>query len=83
MRSMGQTDQQLNQHTMTHETQETSSLPLELPEYETYGRQMLVPQIGLAGQVKLKKSKVLVVGAGGLGSPALAYLAGAGVGMES
>lgn len=49
-------------------------------EVRRYDRQMILPEVGSEGQKKLKKSKVLIVGAGGLGSPAAVYLAGAGVG---
>lgn len=53
---------------------------LSAEEEKRYGRQMILPEVGSKGQLKLKKSKVLIIGAGGLGSPAAMYLAGAGVG---
>ena len=57
-------------------------LPTTLsPERRTrYSRHLLIPEIGEAGQLKLLESKILLIGAGGLGSPAALYLAAAGIG---
>ncbi len=60
---------------------ETSELPeLNQSEVTRYSRHLILPEIGLHGQKKLKKSRVLVIGAGGLGSPISLYLAAAGIG---
>jgi molybdopterin/thiamine biosynthesis adenylyltransferase/rhodanese-related sulfurtransferase len=53
---------------------------LEPAQRQRYSRHLLIPEVGIEGQLKLLESRILLIGAGGLGSPASLYLAAAGVG---
>ena len=55
-------------------------MPLSSQELERYARHITLGQVGVEGQKRLKASKVLCIGSGGLGSPVTMYLAAAGVG---
>lgn len=62
------------------QNQQDSNMSLSNNEKERYNRHLIISEIGEKGQLKLKAAKVLVIGAGGLGSPLLMYLAGGGIG---
>lgn len=65
---------------MVAPTKTKSEMELSHEEIQRYSRHLLIPEVGLDGQKKLKSSSVLVVGTGGLGSPVAMYLAAAGIG---
>jgi sulfur-carrier protein adenylyltransferase/sulfurtransferase len=56
------------------------AIELSNEEIKRYSRHLIMPEVGMAGQKKLKAASVLLIGAGGLGSPLAMYLAAAGVG---
>eukprot|EP01084_Bolivina_argentea_P011520 21530_1 len=75
----------LRQERQSFEPIAAASTLKELPvlsqdEVRRYSRHLILPQVGVEGQAKLKNARVLCIGAGGLGSPATMYLAAAGVG---
>ena len=55
-------------------------IQLTKDDYERYSRHLILPEVGLEGQKRLKAASVLCIGTGGLGSPLLLYLAAAGIG---
>ncbi|NBA86621.1 molybdopterin-synthase adenylyltransferase MoeB [Emticicia sp. CRIBPO] len=55
-------------------------MDLSTDDFQRYQRQIILPELGEAGQKRLKEAKVLIIGCGGLGSPVILYLAAAGVG---
>jgi sulfur-carrier protein adenylyltransferase/sulfurtransferase len=58
----------------------SEQITLAPPEYQRYSRHLIMPEVGLDGQKRLKAGRVLLIGAGGLGSPLGLYLAAAGIG---
>ena len=59
---------------------DTGNIELSNQDIKRYSRHLIMPEVGMTGQRKLKAASVLLIGAGGLGSPLGMYLAAAGVG---
>ena len=60
--------------------QALNRMELNLDDFKKFEKQIILKKVGISGQKKIKNSKVLIIGLGGLGSPLLTYLAAAGVG---
>src|SRR5690349_23352210 len=77
---MGSTHRRSGEFTVSLPPLVEPAAELSIDEIRRYSRHLIIPDVGMTGQKRLKNAKVLAVGAGGLGSPALRYLAAAGVG---
>ena len=54
-------------------------MAIKFKEFKRFEKQIILKKVGIAGQVKIKKAKVLIIGIGGLGCPLLTYLASSGI----
>src|SRR5437588_2126938 len=65
---------------LDHLAARAASISLSQQEFARYSRHLIMPEVGVEGQKRLKASRILLIGAGGLGSPLGLYLAAAGIG---
>ncbi|MGH9788723.1 MAG: ThiF family adenylyltransferase, partial [Candidatus Acidiferrales bacterium] len=70
----------MSKNTAIKNGEPTTQPALSQQEILRYSRHLIMPEVGMDGQLKLKQAKVLLIGAGGLGAPLGLYLAAAGVG---
>ena len=69
-------------HASADDEEQGSRVSFSSGEFARYSRHLIMPEVGLEGQSKLKSASVLIIGAGGLGTPSATYLAAAGVGQD-